>query len=463
MGVRLLGMLAAAAVTLLAALVARHLAGSRAGYCAAAVTGVVLGSPAIDGDRTSGELLAAVPTTAAIAILVWTAARDRRGTDALVGARRSTILALAGAAAAAGPLIKQSALDACVVAACWCAWRAWSLRSTRAGRGRLGLDAASFAAGLSVLAGTTALLALRSGASWNELEYALFGFRFDVLDALQHQSTPPIERARRLLEPGLASGLLPLALLAPIGAAIARRGQVGASGAVMLCGWLLGTGLGVAGGGYFWAHYLIQLAAPIGVASGIALSRMRHRHAVAVVATLAVAGIAGQVVRADATPSRRLVGAGYRPTTQQSVLAIADFVRRNSSVDDRIVVLYARANVAYHAQRRPATSFAWSSMYRALPEARADLLQALEGTGRAEWIVAWQQPTAFGLDGDGRVRTAIRDGYRNVAVICGKPVLVRSDRSLPSTVLPIERCPEAGPELVLSGGPVTRALAPGAG
>jgi len=138
------------------------------------------------------------------------------------------------------------------------------------------------------------------------------------------------------------------------------------------------------------------------------------------------------------------------------VLAVADFVRANSSVDDRIVVLYARANVAYYAQRRPATSYAWSSMYRAMPDARAEVLRALAGPRRAAWIVAWQQPTAFGLDGDGRIRAAIRDGYRHVAVICGKPILVRDDRALPSIVLPANRCPEAGPELVLGTAAVAR-------
>lgn len=135
---------------------------------------------------------------------------------------------------------------------------------------------------------------------------------------------------------------------------------------------------------------------------------------------------------------------------------IGDAVRRNSAPDDSIAVLYARANIAYFAQRTPATPYLWSSMYRALPQARVELLAALTGPTRAPWVVEWQSPGSFGMDRDGKVKAALKGGYREVAMLCGKPLLLRTDRELPTFVLPTERCPAPGPEYVPGAATVTR-------
>ena len=121
-----------------------------------------------------------------------------------------------------------------------------------------------------------------------------------------------------------------------------------------------------------------------------------------------------------------------------------------------MAVLYARANIAYYAERTPATPYLWSSMYRALPQARAELLTALTGAQRTPWVVEWQSPDSYGMDHDGKVSAALASGYRQVAVLCGKPMLLRSDRTLRTFVLPVKRCQEAGPEFVPGADSVTR-------
>ncbi|MCW2962328.1 MAG: hypothetical protein JWM90_2715 [Thermoleophilia bacterium] len=455
-GVRLLGLAAALVSALLAGVIAERIAGRRAWIPAAFVTGCLLSSPVLDGDRTPGELLASVPATAAIALLVGVAVHDASTRPPLTQRRRVALLVGAGIAIACAPLVKQSALDAGVAAAAWLAWRAWSARRDAAGRHLVLRDAGALAAGFVGTASAAVLLALRAGASIDSLAYALIGFRVDVLGALQSQTETPLDRVGRLLDPAAVSGLLFLLLLAPVGILIARRGAAGSAGLVLLGGWLLGAVIGISGGGYFWAHYLLQLAVPVGVALGVLLARRSLRPTVAVVGVLAIVALSGQLIRADDTPSARLVDAGYRPQSQQSVLVIADFLRRNSSPDEQVMVMYARANIAYHAERTPATPYAWSSMYRALPEARDELLRALSGPERAAWLVEWHRPTAFRMDRDGRVRAAIKVGYRKVGVLCGTPVLVRNDRATPSVVLPVERCNTAGPERVYGKQPVIR-------
>ena len=122
---------------------------------------------------------------------------------------------------------------------------------------------------------------------------------------------------------------------------------------------------------------------------------------------------------------------------------------------------FSPRHVAYYARRRPATSFMWSSMYRALPEARAQLLASLTGPDRAAWIVQWNETTDFSLDADGRVAAAIKSGYRRVAIMCDKPILLRRDRTLPSIVMPTEHCPKPGPQQVFGDVPVTTGFARG--
>lgn len=462
LGVRVIGLFAALATAALAGTIASRIVGRRAWGPTALIAGVLLCSPAIDGDRTAGELLAAVPAAISVALLAAVALRDRRERDAIHTPRRvvfsrGSLLVYAGIAAATAPLVKQSALDAGVAAAVWFAWRAWDERRVQRAWRRLVADVALFGAGCIAALSITVGLAMRTGTSASDLAYALIGFRVDVLEALTTGATKsPDERIGRLLQPALGSGLLIVAVVAAFGLVVASRSRLHGAGVALLAGWLLGAVIGVSGGGYYWAHYLIQTAPPVAAAAGVALAHRNRAWTGGLVAILVLAAGVGQLVRSFDVPPERLVRAGYRPTSQQTALVIGDAVRRNSAPDDRIAVLYARANIAYYAQREPATPYLWSSMYRALPQARAELLTALTGPERTAWVVEWQSPRSFGMDEDGKVRAALTAGYREVAMLCGKPLLLRSDRTLSGFVLPPERCERPGPDRVTGARAVTR-------
>jgi hypothetical protein len=401
-----------------------------------------------------------------MALLAAVALRDWRFHHGAVSTRRIVfsrgwLVVFAGAAAASAPLVKQSALDAGVAASVWFLWRFWADRQLDHGLRRVVADAARFACGAALAVGGTLALAVRAGSHPRDLAYALIGFRVDVLEALTNgQGKAPTERFGRLLDPALGSGLLIVAIIGVVGIVLASRSRLRGAGVALLTGWILGAVIGVSGGGYYWAHYLIQLAPPVAAAAGVTLAASRrHVWTGVLVVLLALIAAAGQVVRSFDVPPARLVEAGYHPISQQTVVVVADAVRRNSAPDDTVAVLYARANVAYYAERTPATPYLWSSMYRALPKARSSLVDAITGPDRAPWLVEWQSPVAFGMDYDGAITTAIGVGYREVAQLCGKPILIRSDRPLTTFVLPPERCNEAGPEHVSGAQSVTRGFA----
>src|SRR5262249_47866852 len=100
--VRILAMLAAAVATVAVGAAAWALAGRRAAVIAAVLFAVLSPAPHLEGFTANGELLAAAFTSTAVALAAWWWARGRHD---------AWLLALAGAAAAAGPLMKQSAFD----------------------------------------------------------------------------------------------------------------------------------------------------------------------------------------------------------------------------------------------------------------------------------------------------------------------------------------------------------------
>src|SRR5437660_1551940 len=103
-GMRLCGAVYAVANTLLLAYVGSRLYGRAAGLGAAALYAVFSSGPQIEGFIVNGELLATLPTVAAVALVL----RAQRS------ARPDVYMFLAGLAAGMALLVKQSAIDGVV-------------------------------------------------------------------------------------------------------------------------------------------------------------------------------------------------------------------------------------------------------------------------------------------------------------------------------------------------------------
>ena len=192
-GVRLLGVVAAVALTLLVLALARLVAGRDDAMVPAGILAATLSSSvALRAVATPGELLAAVPSTASVlcGLLAWRRDDGRW----LVGA---------GALAVTAPLVKQSALDggvalAALLAVAWWRrhggpWRAWW----------------PAAAALGGLVPVAALEAYERWAGLGDgaMSYALLGFRVAGLRDLAATSGPFVTSLAALVLPAADAGL----------------------------------------------------------------------------------------------------------------------------------------------------------------------------------------------------------------------------------------------------------------
>ena len=110
--------------------------------------------------------------------------------------------------------------------------------------------------------------------------------------------------------------------------------------------------------------------------------------------------------------------------------------------DDRLYVMYARANLLYYADMESSSPYAWSTMMQAVPQAEAQLRRVLRSDAdRPTWVVVWQPATSFGLDRSGETRRLLARHYRRAAVICGKSVLIRKDDARRLARPAAQQCP----------------------
>jgi hypothetical protein len=395
-GIRLLGALAALALVALTTLVTRAVAGDRAARVTAVLIAALACSPAIAAISTPAELLAAVPACASVGCLV---AAHRSG--------QARWLAGAGVLAVTAVLVKQSFLDAGVAGAAFLL--AHSLRERRPPL----RWAAAYAAGALVPVAAVGAWLLIAHVSPHSLFYALFGIRIQALHVLQSSPQPLQVRVQRLFGPAAASGLAVVLAIAPGGFRALRGDRVLTA---TLAAWLAAGLGGVLAGGYYWAHYLIQLIAPASLLAGAALARLRA------VPRSVVAGALVAVMLAGTVASLPRVRAVHE---RLGVIGAADFVRRHARPGDTQYVMYARANIGYYTGLASPYPYAWSLMVRAIPGATGRLLALLDSARRPTWIVGWQRPSTWHLDPHHAIKDALQRRYRVVARVHGHPIYHR--------------------------------------
>ncbi len=185
----------------------------------------------------------------------------------------------------------------------------------------------------------------------------------------------------------VAPGLVPRRLAAPAGDAD-----------FLLRLWLLGALAGVAMGGDWWSHYLVQLAAPfalwfaplvVGVSRG--LPRWGRR-AFAIVAIAALLGPYWVVIKGDPERMAETLFShpGYPMQTE-----VASYLREHTSPGTEIYVAFDQAALYYLAGRPAAYRHMYDQELRALPHAYDDLLTMIRNPDRPRYIVGTRQPGPF--------------------------------------------------------------------
>ncbi|MBA2581357.1 MAG: glycosyltransferase family 39 protein [Thermoleophilaceae bacterium] len=404
-GVRVLGALAAVALVVVIALLARAVAGPRAGRIAGLLAALLTGSASIGAVYTTGELLAAVPSTLSVLCLIL-AHRSRQ----------ARFVFSAGALAVGAALIKQSFLDAGVAGVAFVVVSAALNRDVRL---RWPL---AYGAGAAIPLG--ALLAWLAAAQQplGGFIYALFGFRLDLLQTLAASDIPLHVRLASLAEPALRSGLV----LAVAGAVVGLRHLRGDRVLVVtFSAWLAAATVGVLGGGSYFVHYLIELVPVSCVVAAVVIASARAQTRVAVLGVFTAVALttayAGAVYLAHHPPRR-------------PELAVAHYVRDHAQPGDTQYVMYARPNVLYYAGLPSPYPYAWSLMVRSMPGARAQLQRLLGSTRRPTWLIQWQDDDRWQLDPGDRMDRLLARGYRLAAIVCGHPIYVRNDRAAPPRV-----------------------------
>jgi hypothetical protein len=367
---------------------------------AAVLTAVFSGSFALAAVFTPSELLAAVPAAGSIGCLV--AARRSGRAAWLVGA---------GALAVTAPLIKQSFLDAGAAGA------VFVLASAAARPQSLPRNAAAYAAGAAIPCAALAVLLSTAHMSAHGLGYALFGFRVDALRTLAASALPLQTRIRGLLDPVLGSGMLVGFAVVPFGLWALRGDRVLA---VTLGAWVAAGAVGVLGGGSYWAHYLIQLAVPVAVLAGTAVSRAAPPRGLVVAPIVAIA--VAITVSGAATV--------HRTPPHATALALARYVRTHARPGDTQYVMYAHANIDFYSGLQSPYPYAWSLMDRAVPGAIPRLRHLLGGRDRPTWVVGWNSHAKWGLDRDDLTKQLLRTRYRRVAMVARHPIYLRTDRAV---------------------------------
>jgi membrane protein DedA with SNARE-associated domain len=402
-GVRVLGALAAGALVVVTAALARAIGGARAGRCAAAATAVLASSVALNAVYTPAELLAAVPSAASVLCLVVAL---RTG--------RSRHLLVAGVFATSAALVKQSFLDAGLAGVVFLLGGG---RHMPVGRGRQALLVWTAGAALPVLAVAVAGRGgyLRAG----DLPYALLGFR---LDALRTLAGGPLTFALAMGRLLLVAGASGLAFAAGVAATRVRRLRSDPVVARTLAAWLIGGLAGVGAGGSYWPHYLIELVPAVAVVFALAVADMSPA------VRRAAFGAAIAVAVATALGATAFVVASHPHRAERDV---GRYIRAHARPGDTQYVLYARANVLYYGGLRTPFPYDWSLMMRARPGAREALYGLLASPRRPTWLVTWQDDDRWRLDRGGTVDALLGRYYRPAAVVDGHRVL-RSTAVSPS-------------------------------
>jgi 4-amino-4-deoxy-L-arabinose transferase-like glycosyltransferase len=420
-GIRLLGALASALLVVTSTLLAVKLAGRRAAPYAAAFAALLSSSLALKSVFTPAELLAAVPSSASVLLLV-TAIEDR-------SRRRFWLYAGAGVLAGMALLVKQSFADALVagvVAVLAAKLTGVSWRET-------GRRAAAFCAGVAVMAGALAAWTAASGTSASSIYYALFGFRLDAVNALTGSAFG--SRLGRLGSPVLESGLAVALAVAVVGIARLRARPVVRAA---LAAWLIAAAAGVMLGGSYWPHYLIALVSVS--AAGAATVLARHRW-------VASAGVAAMAAAAIAVGGPAALRDWGDPSSQLSAVTVGHYLRARAEPGSSAYVLYADVNILYYSGLRAAFPYNWSLMMRAAPGAEVKLRRSLASPQRPTWLVQWQSTRAFGLDRSGATKRLVARNYSRVATVCGHPVLLAHGapaRAAPAQMASTSSCPATG-------------------
>ena len=367
-------------------LLTRRLAGGRITAATAGLLAATVGaSPFVESFTLSGELLASLPAVLSLVAFV-----------AYLPRRQARWLVLAGVLTGIAVLIKQSAFDAGLAAVVFLLWR-----ERRRGLAPAGVLVAGALVPVATAAATAARL--------DDWLYAIVGYRLHAGSLLTGSAQDRLHQLLTSLPPvGKALGLL--ALLAALGWARAP---------LLARIWLGAACLGVLGGGNFHPHYYLQLVPPLALLGALGVRTLWYswaRPGLAVAFAGAAASLALALPVAFASPAAQAREIWPHDPHLVHDGTLAAYVRTHTRAGQRVLALWADANLYYLADRTPAVRYLWQQNVASVPGALAGVQWALANRRAALVLVVQPLPE---LDRTGRTTRLLRREYYRVATVRG--------------------------------------------
>ncbi len=366
-------------------LVAFRVAGRITGYACGLLMATAGSSPFLESFTLAGELIASLAAILSLLAFV-TYLRDRR----------LRWLVVAGLLTGCAVMVKQSGFDAGLAAVAFLVWteRRRALRS---------VAILVAAAAVPVVAGALAAVDLHRW--W----FAVAGYRGEgdsiVTGSLVHRLDLLVQSL-----PGAAKGLGLLVILAAIGW---RRSPL------LIRLWLGAALVCVVGGGNFHFHYYLQLVPPLSILAGVGVADLVRRRARVATALCAAAAVATAVVTVPLWfESGAAQARAVWPKDGHLVHdgAVARYVAAHTAPGQKVLVIWAAANVYYLADRAPATPYMWQRNVESIPGVLEQARDVISRR-RAALVTVIQKPSA--VDRTGQTRRLLECNYRQVADVAG--------------------------------------------
>ena len=420
--------------------------GPRVAAGATMIFALLMGSPATEGFTANAEVFMALPAALA-ALCLLHAAR---------GGWRWWWLLSAGVLAGVATLLKPSGIVMAPVAV-GLLWLTQTDGDPRA-LGRFLRGASTVSVGFAAAIAPALLHGYATG--WDRFVYGAFSYR------IFHQSTATnsaTHHTRALFDllarswPVLATVVIVLATRSVLDLLAARRearrhpatsrlvparrasevrfgivpaqpdwSRFGAADPVrlLLRLWLIGCVAGIAMGGDWWFHYLIQAAVPGAIWLAVALSEVRPRMPRRLWSAVVVAVVAMLILPYSVLtlPSRSAMTESlYGHPGYANQEAVARYVNEHTTPETPIFVAFDQAALYYLADRPSTYRYLYDQELRAFPESEAELIAMVESASRPKYIVGTRQVAPF--EDRGRAFwDAVQEHYVLEATVRGVPV-----------------------------------------
>lgn len=406
---------------------------------------LISASPAIEGFTANAEVFMALPAAGCALLLL----RECRA------GWRPVPLFMIGMLAGASTFLKPSGIVMIPVAAGF-VWLATDVENRVVMR-RIGWIAAGFTAAL--------LPAFVHGylVGWNNFVFAAITYRITHQSTATNSLTHHVHALMDLFSrvwPILAAALLPLPVrwwfqedrlerqVWAQGMTQARIGivswmntrprvQPGSEGTLLLRLWMIGCAIGIAMGGDWWFHYLIQIAAPLSIWLAVKVLDVRSllapRGRLIFAISMTVLLLAPYSVVTKGSPSAMAKAIYGHPGYPDQTL-VAAYLKEHSPAGTPIFVAFDQAALYYLADRPSIYRYLYDQELRALPESQAELIALIESPNRPMYIVGTRQVAPFPDRGQA-FWAAVSRHYHWEADVRGVPIY-RANQSSPRQLLP---------------------------